>query len=116
MACARLAVPALTEAKDDVEALWPGDRDLYDRLFSTRLRDRTNAAEVRRRIIALRGINAALHADGTCRTEREKEVAVLGDFLIAHVVFQRLGSDGIEDVASDWDRCRRHLVAPGATL
>lgn len=111
MACARLDVPALTEAKDDIEALWPGDRDLYDQMFSARPRDRTSAAEVRRRIIALRAINSALHADGTCRTEREKEVAVLGDFLIAHIVFQRLGSDGIEDVASGWDE--RLAIIPG---
>jgi hypothetical protein len=99
MASARLTVPALVEAATDIEALWPGDRNLYRQLFSAR----TSTAEVWRRIRALRIIRAELAKNGTCTTEREKEVAVLGDLLIAHIVFQRLGNDGIGDIASGWD-------------
>ena len=99
MASARLTVPALVEAADDIEAIWPGTRDLYGQVFGAR----TSTAEVWRRVRALRIIRAELQKNGTCTTEREKEVAVLGDLLIAHIVFGRLGNDGIDDIASGWD-------------
>ena len=56
MASARLTVPALVEAAADIEALWPGDRNLYRQLFSAR----TSTAEVWRRVRALRIIRAEL--------------------------------------------------------
>jgi hypothetical protein len=99
MASARLTIPALIEAAADIEAIWPGARDLYGQLFGAR----TSVAEVWRRVRALRIIRAELQKNGTCKTEREKEVAVLGDLLIAHIVFRLLGNDGIDDIASDWD-------------
>jgi hypothetical protein len=99
MASARLAVPALIEAAADIEAIWPGDRDLYRQLFLAR----TSTAEVWRRVRTMRIIRAELQKNGACTTEREKQVAVLGDLLIAHIVFGRLGNDGIEDIASGWD-------------
>lgn len=99
MASARLTVLALVEAAANIEALWPGDRDLYRQLFGAR----TSTAEVWRRVRALRIIRAELQKNGVCTTEREKEVAVLGDLLIAHIVFGRLGNDGIDDIASGWD-------------
>ena len=99
MASARLTAPALVEAAADIEAIWPGARDLYGQLFGAR----TSTAEVWRRVRALRIIRAELQKNGACTTEREKEVAVLGDLLIAHIVFRRLGNDGIDDIASDWD-------------
>jgi hypothetical protein len=99
MASARLAVPDLVDAAANIEALWPGDRDLHDRLFDAR----TSAVEVWRRVRTLRIIQAELQKDGACGTEREKEVAVLGDLFIAHIVFRLLGNDGIDDIASDWD-------------
>ena len=52
---------------------------------------------------ALRIIRAELQKNGTCITERQKQVAVLGDLLIVHIVFGCLGNDGIDDIASDWD-------------
>jgi hypothetical protein len=99
MASARLTVPSLVEAAADIEAIWPGTRGLYGQLFS----DRTSTAEVWRRVRTLRIIRAELQKNGACTTEREKEVAVLGDLLIAHVVFGRLGNNEIDDIASGWD-------------
>ena len=99
MASAHLTVPALIEATGEIEAIWPGTRDLYEQLF----RARTSTAEVWRRIRTLRSIREELRKGGTCTTERQKEVAVVGDLLIAHIVFGRLGNDGIDDIASDWD-------------
>jgi AIPR protein/Domain of unknown function (DUF4357) len=99
MASALLTVPALVEAAADIEAIWPGARNLYGQLF----RARTSTAEVWRRVRALRIIRAELQKNGVCTTERQKEVAVLGDLLIAHIVFGRLENDGIDDIASGWD-------------
>jgi AIPR protein/Domain of unknown function (DUF4357) len=99
MASARLAVPDLVEAVANIEALWPGDRDLHEQLFEAS----TSAAEVWRRVRTMRIIQAELQKDGACTTEREKEVAILGDLFIAHIVFRLLGNDGIDDIASDWD-------------
>ena len=99
MASARLTTPDLVEAAADIEAIWPGTRNLYGELFHAR----TSTAEVWRRVRALRIIRAELQKNGTCTTERQKQVAVLGDLLIAHIVFGRLGNDGIDDIASGWD-------------
>jgi hypothetical protein len=99
MASALLTVPALVEAAADIEAIWPGARNFYGQLFHAR----TSPAEVWRRVRALRIIRAELEKNGACTTERQKEVAVLGDLPIAHIVFGRLGNDGIDDIASGWD-------------
>jgi AIPR protein/Domain of unknown function (DUF4357) len=99
MASARLTVSALVEAAADIEAIWPGARNLYGQLFGAR----TSTTEVWRRVRTMRIIRAELQENGACATEREKEVAVLGGLLIAHIVFRRLGSDGIDDIASGWD-------------
>jgi hypothetical protein len=86
MGSAKLTVPALVETAADIEAIWPGTRNLYSQLFD----DRTSTTEVWRRVRALRIIRVELQKNGTCTTEREKQVAVLGDLLIAHIVFGRL--------------------------
>jgi hypothetical protein len=92
-------IRTLTAARDDIESLWPGDRELYGNLFG----DDTSVVEVWRRVRALRSIMAELHRESLCTTQRQKEVAVLGDLAIAHIVFRRLGDEGIGDIDSKWD-------------
>jgi hypothetical protein len=92
-------IRTLVAAKNDIESLWPGDRELYGNLFG----DGTSVVEVWRRVRALRLITAELHGESACTTQREKAVAVLGDLVIAHIVFRRLGDDGIGDIDSNWD-------------
>ena len=92
-------IRTLVAAKDDIESLWPGDRELYGNLFD----DSTSVVEVWRRVRALRLIMAELHEESACTTQREKAVAVLGNLVIAHIVFRRLGDEGIGDIDSKWD-------------
>jgi hypothetical protein len=99
-------IRTLVAAKDDIESLWPGDRELYGNLFS----DSTSVVEVWRRVRALRLIMAELHGESACTTQREKAVAVLGDLAIAHIVFRRLGDEGIGDIDSKWDDGLRELA------
>jgi hypothetical protein len=92
-------IRTLVAAKVDIESLWPADRELYGNLFG----DSTSVVEVWRRVRALRLIMAELHEESACTTQREKAVAVLGDLVIAHIVFRRLGDEGIGDIDSKWD-------------
>jgi hypothetical protein len=92
-------IRTLVAAKDDFESLWPGDRELYGNLFD----NSTSVVEVWRRVRALRLIMAELQRELPGTTQREKAVAVLGDLIIANIVFDRLGDEGIRDFDSNWD-------------
>jgi hypothetical protein len=103
MASGHHDIGTLVAAKDDIMSLWPGDRERYGKLFD----DNTSLVEVWRRVRALRLIMDELHRESACATQREKAVAVLGDLVIAHIVFRWLGNDGIGEFASKWeDRLR----------
>jgi hypothetical protein len=99
MACGRHDVTMLVEAKNEIARLWHTQGALYRRLFN----DSTSAVEVWRRVQTLRVIAAELHRHCALTSQRGKTVAVLGDLLVAHVVFRQLGDEGIEDVQSDWE-------------
>jgi hypothetical protein len=99
MASGRHDIGTLVAAKDDIVSLWPGDRERYGKLFD----DSTSVVEVWRRVQALRLIMDELHGESACTTQREKAVAVLGDLVIAHIVFRWLGNEGIGDIASQWE-------------
>jgi hypothetical protein len=106
MACGRQDVITLAEAKNDISCMWHTQGERYRRLFN----DHTSAVEVWRRVQTLRMTMAFLRQEDILARERDKTVAVLGDLLIAHVVFQRLGDDGIDDVRSDWEDRWSHLA------
>jgi AIPR protein/Domain of unknown function (DUF4357) len=106
MASGLHGIRTLVAAKDDIESLWPGDRELYGDLFD----DSTSVVEVWRRVQALRLIMDELHGESACATQREKAVAVLGDLIIAHIVFRWLGNEGIGDIDSKWDERLRKVA------
>jgi hypothetical protein len=105
MAPGRLDISTLAAAKDDIESLWPGNRERYEKLFD----DSTSVVEVWRRVRVMRLIMDELHSVSTCTAQREKAVAVLGDLVIAYIVFGWLGGEGIGDIASRWEE-RLHEV------
>jgi hypothetical protein len=105
MASGRHDIGALVAAKDDIESLWPGDRELYGKLFN----DRTSVVEVWRRVWAMRLMMNELDGGSACTTQREKVVAVLGDLVIANIVFRWLGDEGIGDVTSEWEDQLREI-------
>ncbi|WP_433477949.1 AIPR family protein [Spirillospora sp. CA-142024] len=99
MAVGRHEIGTLAVAKDDIASLWPGDRELYGKLFN----DGTSVVEVWNRVRALRLVMNELHRECAVITQREKAVGVLGDLFIAHIVFRCLGNEGIGDIASKWE-------------
>jgi hypothetical protein len=99
MAAGRHDLGTLVAAKNDIVSLWPGDRELYGKLFN----NSTSVVEVWRRVRTLRLIMGGLHVESPSTTQREKAVAVLGDLVIAHIVFQWLGNEEICDIASNWE-------------
>jgi len=99
VACARHDAARLVDVKGDIASLWHTRSDSYRVLFD----DRTTGIEVWRRVRTLRLIRAELERDGVVTGQREKSVAVLGDLLIAHIVFRRLGDEGIGHFESDWE-------------
>ena len=99
MAAGRHDLGTLVAAKNEIVSLWPGDRELYGKLFD----DSTSVVEVWRRVRTLRLIMDELHVESACTTQREKAVAVLGDLVIAHIVFRWLGNEEIGDIASNWE-------------
>jgi hypothetical protein len=66
--------------------------------------------EIWRRVRALRLIMDELHAESACATQREKTVVVLGDLVIAHIVFRWLENAGIGDIASTWEEGLREVA------
>jgi hypothetical protein len=106
MASGRLDISSLVAARDDIESLWPDNRDCYEKLFD----DTTSVVEVWRRVLILRLIMDELHTVPAHFTQREKAVAALGDLVIAYSVFRRLGNEGIGDIASRWEE-RLHEVS-----
>jgi hypothetical protein len=99
MACGRHDVTTIVEAKNDISCLWHIQGKHYRELFN----DHTSVVEVWRRVRTLRMIMHELHREEGLTSEREKTIAVLGDLLIAHVVFRQLGDEGIDDIQSDWE-------------
>jgi hypothetical protein len=107
MASGRHDIGTLVAAKDDIVSVWPGDRERYGKLFD----DSTSVVEVWRRVQTLRLIMEELHGDSAYATQREKAVAVLGDLVIAHIVFRWLGNEEIGDIAPKWEGRLREEVA-----
>jgi len=98
VAVGRHDIGTLAEAKNDIASLWPSNRESYGKLFN----DSTTVVEVWNRVRALRLVMDELR-DSACTTQREKAVSVLGDLVIAHIVFRWLGNEGIGDVAANWE-------------
>jgi len=92
-------IGTLVAAKDDIASLWPSNRERYGKLFN----DSTSVVEVWRRVRALRRIMDELHEESSCTTQREKAVAVLGNLVIAYIVFRWLGNEGIGDISPEWE-------------
>ena len=99
MACGRYAATLLMQVTEDTASLWATQGDAYRKLFPEDL----TAAEVWWRVKTLRLVTESLNQVTAATTERTKSVAVLGRLIIAHLVMRRLGDDGIDDIASDWD-------------
>lgn len=98
LACARSSALA-TQAKREVSRLWDDtSKAPYKALFNAS----TTYLRVWRSVQILRAVEAELDRLKGGLGNRERGYAVHGNRLVAHVVFAKLDSAGIEDPAADW--------------
>jgi hypothetical protein len=101
LACAHHNSELATRAKRDPDLLWEeGPTGAYRLLFSPP----PTALEIWRSVLLLRAVRAALHESQGEREGRAAAIAEHGDLLVAHIVFQQIGRDGIDNPDLDWEQ------------
>lgn len=102
LACAHRNPELAVRAKRSTDLLWEeGPQGAYDLLFSRN--DLPSAYQIWRSVLLLRKIDDTLHQTRRERQARAEAVAEQGNRLIAHIVFQYLDLDGIDDPDTDWE-------------
>ncbi|GAA4189606.1 AIPR family protein [Microbispora amethystogenes] len=101
LACAHRNPELAARAKQSIDLLWEeGEQEAYNLLF----RDSPPSAhQIWRSVLVLRAVGAALQSGQKEREGRAEAIAEYGDFLIAHVVFQQLGVESIDDPDYPWE-------------
>ena len=102
LACAHRNPELALRAKRNTDLLWEeGPQGAYQLLFNPQ--DPPSAYQVWRTVLVLRKVDETLHQTAKYRQARAEAIAKLGNRLIAHIVFQYLDLDGIDDPDTDWD-------------
>jgi hypothetical protein len=98
----RLAV----RVKARLDALWEKEgQGVYTRVFSRP----PDSLQIWRSVLLLRGIREALDRVEKVRHGRAAAVADHGDLLLAHIVFQGVGLDHLDDAADEWEDFREDV-------
>lgn len=102
LACAHRNPELAIRAKRNVDLLWEeGPQGAYHLLFNPE--DPPTAYQVWRTVLILRKVEETLHQTAKERQARAEAIAERGNRLIAHIAFQYLDLDDIDDPAADWD-------------
>jgi hypothetical protein len=102
LACAHRNSDLAVRCKRGVDLLWErGGQGAYELLFNTD--DRPSAYQIWRSVQVLRAVEAALHQTAGNRQARAEAIVERGDRLLAHIVFQALDLDGIDEPDTDWE-------------
>lgn len=102
LACAHRNPDLAVRAKRSTDLLWEdGPQGAYELLFSKD--DPPSAYQVWRSVLILRAVDDALHRTAKDRQARAEAIAERGNRLLAHIVFQHLDLDGIDDPDTDWN-------------
>ncbi|MFY1668828.1 AIPR family protein [Plantactinospora sp. WMMB334] len=102
LACAHRNPELAIRAKRGSELLWEeGTQGAYQLLFNAQ--DPPSAYQIWRTVLVLREIDETLHRTAKTRQARAEAIVERGNRLIAHIVFQYLDLDGIDDADTDWD-------------
>ncbi|WP_424891158.1 AIPR family protein [Streptomyces sp. XH2] len=100
LACAYRDPTFAVRVKGSTEALWKEGADgAYTRLFG----QQPSAYQIWRSVQVLREVRDELTKIRSTLAGRAASIADSGALLAAHVVFQRIGSEAIEEPDSDWD-------------
>jgi hypothetical protein len=100
LACAHADPRLAQRVRNNEDLLWEeGPQGAYTRIFG----ERPSAIQTWRSVLLLRKVRDSLHAMQLQVEGRAAAVAEQGSLVIAHIVFQEIGRDGIDDVDYDWD-------------
>ncbi|SCG53788.1 AIPR protein [Micromonospora echinaurantiaca] len=99
LACAHADPRLAQRVRNNEDLLWEeGPQGAYARVFG----ERPPAIQIWRSVQLLRRVRDSLHAMQSELEGRAAAVAEQGSLTVAHIVFQEVGLDGIDDVAYDW--------------
>jgi hypothetical protein len=99
LACAHADPRLAQRVRTNEDLLWEeGIHGAYTRIFG----ERPPAIQIWRSVQLLRRVRDSLHAMQAELEGRAAAVAEQGSLVIAHIVFQEIGRDGIDDVDYDW--------------
>jgi hypothetical protein len=102
LACAHRNPELAVRAKRGTDVLWEeGPQGAYQLLFNAQ--DPPSAYQIWRTVLILRKIDDTLHRTAKDRQARAEAIAERGNRLIAHIVFQYLDLDGIDDSDTNWE-------------
>jgi hypothetical protein len=100
LACAYRDPVLTVRVKGSTEALWEeGPSGAYTLLFG----QQPSAYRVWRSVKLMRSVRDALHEARSKLWGRAASIADSGSFLIAHIVFQRIGIEGIDEPDPEWE-------------
>ncbi|WFE60232.1 AIPR family protein [Micromonospora sp. WMMD712] len=103
LACAHRNSDLAVRAKRNVDLLWEeGPQGAYQLLFDAQ--DRPSAHQIWRSVLILREVDNTIDRTAKKRQERAEAIVERGNRLIAHIVFQHLDLDGIDDPDADWEQ------------
>lgn len=114
LACAHPDPALAVRVKGSADALWEdGPGGIYTRLFGRR----PSAYQIWRSVQLMRRVRESLHEVRSTLTGRAGSIADSGALLVAHIVAQRVGSEGIDEPDSGWESALEDVPAQvGATL
>ncbi len=100
LACAHSNPDITVRAKRNQDYLWEeGSAGGYAVLFK---RATPSACQIWRSVQVLQLVRSCLSSGQNEREGRAQAIADDGDFIIAHLVFRQLGTEGIDDLDYDW--------------
>ncbi|WP_084557314.1 AIPR family protein [Hamadaea tsunoensis] len=99
LACANASVDLAWRARQSEELLWEeGPKGAYRQIFGVR----PTAIQIWNSVLLLRSVRNALHQRHADLKGRARAVAEQANLIIAHIVFQQIGRDGIDNGEDDW--------------
>lgn len=100
LACTHSDSDLVARLRQDSECLWRrGPEGVYPQLFGAS----PGPLQIWRSVILMRRVGDALAAMSDDLTVRGRGVADVGRLLITHLVFVRVGADGMDDAAEEWE-------------
>ena len=102
LACAHRNPDLAVRAKRSTDLLWEeGSQGAYDLIFNQD--DPPSAYQVWRSVLILREVDKTLNTLAKELQARAEAIVDRGDRLLAHIVFQHLDLDGIDEPDTEWD-------------